>query len=62
MIIPWAIVVINVIITRTYLESNVPNELYEAAWVDGASNTRMLWAIVVPVSGPIIAVITCSTR
>lgn len=58
MIIPWAIVVWNVIITRTYLEANVPNELYEAAWVDGASNTRMLWAIVVPVSGPIIAVIT----
>ena len=58
MIVPWAIVVINVIITRTFLEANVPNELYEAAWVDGASNTRMLWAIVVPVSGPIIAVIT----
>ena len=58
MIVPWAIGVWNVIITRTYLESTVPHELYEAAWVDGASNTRMLWSIVIPVSGPIIAVIT----
>ena len=58
MIIPWALSVWNVIITRTYLQSNVPPELYEAARVDGASNTRMLFAIVIPVSGPILAVIT----
>ena len=48
----------NVIITRTYLQSTIPGELYEAARVDGASNTRMFWHIVLPLSGPIIAVIT----
>ena len=58
LIIPWAIGVWNVIITRTYLQSTVPGELYEAARVDGASNTRMFWHIVLPLSGPIIAVIT----
>ena len=58
MIIPWAIGVWNVIITRTYLMSTIPGELYEAARVDGASNTRMFWHIVLPLSGPIIAVIT----
>ncbi len=58
LIIPWAIAVWNVIITRTYLQSTIPGELYEAARVDGASNTRMFWHIVLPLSGPIIAVIT----
>ena len=58
MIIPFAIGVWNVIITRTYLQSNIPNELYEAARVDGASNSRMGWSVVLPLSGPIIAVIT----
>lgn len=58
MIIPGAIGVYNVIITRTYLQANIPMELYEAARVDGASNIRMLLMIVIPLSGPIIAVIT----
>ena len=58
LIIPWAIAVWNVIITRTYLQSNIPGEMYEAARVDGASNTRMFWHIVLPLSGPVIAVIT----
>lgn len=58
MIIPFAIGVWNVIITRTFLQSNIPAELYEAARVDGATNSRMLWSVVLPLSGPIIAVIT----
>ena len=58
MIVPWALGVWYVIITRTYLQSNIPTELYDSARVDGASNTRMLWSIVIPLSGPIIAVIT----
>ncbi len=58
MIIPWAIGVWNVIITRTFLQANIPLELYDSARVDGASNTRMFLMIVVPLSGPIIAVIT----
>ena len=57
MIVPWAISVWNVIITRTYFQSNIPNELYDACRVDGVSNFRMLSAIVIPLSGPIIAVI-----
>ena len=57
MIIPGAIVVFNMIITRTYLQTSIPVELYEAARVDGASNIRMMLMIVIPLSGPIIAVI-----
>jgi putative aldouronate transport system permease protein len=58
MIVPWALQIWNVIITRTYLQSTIPLELYDSAKVDGASNTRMLLMIVLPLSGPIIAVIT----
>lgn len=58
MIVPWAISVWNVIITRTYFQSNIPLELYDACRVDGVSNFRMLGAIVIPLSGPIIAVIS----
>lgn len=57
LIVPGAIIVWYLIITRTYLQSTIPGELYEAARVDGASNTRMFWHIVLPLSGPIIAVI-----
>jgi ABC-type glycerol-3-phosphate transport system permease component len=58
MILPRAIQVWNLIICRTYLQSNIPDTLYDAAKVDGASNTRMLFMLVLPLSGPVIAVIT----
>jgi multiple sugar transport system permease protein/putative aldouronate transport system permease protein len=58
MILPKAIAVWNLIIVRTYFQSNIPDTLYDAAKVDGASNTRMLFMLVLPLSGPVIAVIT----
>lgn len=58
MLLPWAINVFNLIITRTYFETTIPQSLYDSARVDGATNTRMLLMIVVPLSGPILAVIT----
>lgn len=57
MILPTAISVWNVIITRTFLQVTIPKELYEASRIDGASNTRILLSIVLPLSGPILAVI-----
>jgi putative aldouronate transport system permease protein len=58
MILPTAIGVWNVIITRTFLQFTIPGELYDSARIDGASNTRILLSVVVPLSGPVIAVIT----
>ncbi len=58
MIMPTAIGVWNVIITRTFLQFTIPAELYDSARIDGASNTRILLSVVVPLSGPVIAVIT----
>ncbi len=58
MIIPSAISVYNMIITRTFFKNNIPNELWEAAQVDGCSDLYFFWKIVLPLSKSIIAVIT----
>ena len=55
-IIPTAISTYNLIVCRTFFESSIPNELYESAMLDGCSNIRMLFSIVLPLSKAIIAV------
>jgi putative aldouronate transport system permease protein len=56
MILPPALAVWNLIITRTYFQTTIPDELLEAAQLDGCSDFRFLWDVVRPLSGPIIAV------
>lgn len=58
MIFPTALSVFNVIITRTYFQTNIPQEMLEAAQVDGCNDFTFLRKIVIPLSGPIVAVIT----
>ncbi len=58
MLLPNAVAAWNVIITRTYFEATIPGELLEASQLDGCSNTRFILAVVIPLSGPIVAVIT----
>ena len=57
MVIPNAMAVWNVILMRTYFQQNIPDDLYEAAELDGCRESRFLISIVLPLSGPIIAVI-----
>lgn len=57
MVIPTAMSVWNMIITRTYLQSNIPDALFEAASIDGCNEIGFLFKMVVPLSAPIIAVI-----
>lgn len=56
MILPGAITVWNMIMCRTYFMSSIPEELYESASLDGASDIRILMSMVVPLSVPILAV------
>ena len=56
LIIPNAISVYNLIIARTFFESNIPESLTEAASIDGSSNIGTMIRIVMPLSTPIIAV------
>ena len=48
--------VYNIIITRTFLQSNIPDELFEAATMDGCNHFRFFGTIVLPLSPAIIAV------
>lgn len=58
MVIPTAISVWNVIITRTYFQMSIPGEMLEAAQIDGCNTYQFVRKIVLPLSGPILAVIT----
>ncbi|QJD85421.1 carbohydrate ABC transporter permease [Cohnella herbarum] len=57
MLVPTALSVWNVIIMRTYFQTTIPHELLEASQLDGCNDFRFLLRIVIPLSGPIIAVI-----
>jgi len=57
LLIPAAIGVWQVIIARTFFQTNIPDELAEAAELDGCGDLRFLWSVVLPLSKPIIAVL-----
>ncbi|WP_094096207.1 carbohydrate ABC transporter permease [Paenibacillus physcomitrellae] len=58
LILPTGVSVWNLIVARTFFQSSIPKELQEAAQVDGCSNTRLFVQIILPLSAPIIAVMT----
>ncbi|WZL79059.1 carbohydrate ABC transporter permease [Eubacteriales bacterium mix99] len=58
LILPSAVSTYNLIIMRTYFENSVPYELQEAAYMDGCSNTGILFKVVLPLSGPVLAVLS----
>lgn len=60
----WALIIprlllsaFQVIVMRSYFQANIPEEMKEAARIDGASETRILFRIVMPMSIPIICTI-----
>ena len=63
----WIIMILGsltayrVIITRTFFSSSIPDELYEAATLDGCSQTRFFVQIVLPLSKAITAVLVMYT-
>ena len=54
MILPGAISAWNIIICRTFFKS-IPASLNESAYLDGASDLKILWRIIIPLSTPILA-------
>ena len=47
----------NLMVARTYIQSTIPEELYEAAVLDGASHIQYFGKVVIPLSKTIIAVL-----
>ncbi|MCR4883732.1 MAG: carbohydrate ABC transporter permease [Clostridiales bacterium] len=48
----------NLMVARTYIQTTIPNELYEAAVMDGAGHFTYFFRCVLPLSGTIIAVLS----
>lgn len=57
LVLPGAVPVFNLILLINFFRQ-IPQELDEAALIDGATHWRTLWAIIVPVSAPAIATLT----
>ncbi|TLS54288.1 carbohydrate ABC transporter permease [Paenibacillus antri] len=55
---PGAMAVFQVIVARTFFQTSIPEELGEAAQMDGCRDLRYLVSVVLPLSAPIIAVMT----
>lgn len=57
MVIPFCVNVYNLIITRTFMETSIPEELYEAAIMEGCSHFRYFTMVILPLSKAVISVI-----
>ena len=58
MVLPVAVSTWNLLITRTYFSMLIPDELLEAAKMDGCGNFKFFIKIVLPLSSTIIAILT----
>src|SRR5574341_1512575 len=51
LIVPWTATVFSIFLFRQFFKG-IPSELYDAAVLDGASHSRFLWSVVLPLSKP----------
>ena len=58
MIITGALSVYNMIVTKTFIQSSIPEELLEASKIDGCDDIRYFFTILLPLSKAVIAVIS----
>ena len=58
MILPGALSVYNLIIARSFIETNIPHEVFEAAVIDGCSDFKYFCKVLFPLSGSVVAVLT----
>ena len=60
---PWVMILMgsvsvwNLMVARTYIQNSIPNELYEAAMLDGATHFQYFFKIVLALAKTIIAVL-----
>lgn len=60
---PWVIILMgsvsvwNLMVARTFIQTSIPHELYEASMLDGASHFDYFGRVVLPLSKTIIAVL-----
>lgn len=57
MVVPFSVSCYNIIVAKTFFKSSLPNDLWEAAQIDGCGTIRYFFTIVLPLSKAILAVI-----
>jgi multiple sugar transport system permease protein/putative aldouronate transport system permease protein len=57
LILPGTVSAWGIIICRTFLQGTIPNELFEAAIMDGCSYTNYFFRVVIPLSKAVMAVL-----
>lgn len=60
LILPGLVSAWSLIITRTFLSSSLPEELFEAASIDGSNYFQYFFKVVIPLSKPIMAFLALS--
>jgi putative aldouronate transport system permease protein len=58
LLLPGAMSVYNMIVTRTFIQNSIPPELLEASQIDGCSDAKYFFKVVLPLSMPVISVIS----
>jgi len=58
--VPWWVSVFSIFLLRQFFLS-IPNELWEASQLDGASHPGYLWRVVVPLSSPALLTVALYT-
>lgn len=61
MVLPFAVSAYNIIVARTFFQTSLPQELWEAAQIDGCGNLRFFFTMVLPLSKAILSVIALWT-
>ena len=56
-IVPFSVNVFNLIIARTFFESSLPKELFEAAQMDGCTHFQFFGKVALPLSKAVISVV-----
>lgn len=57
MVLPFSVSTYNVIVARTFFQSRIPKDLWDAAQIDGCGSLRYFFRIVLPLSKAILAVL-----
>lgn len=57
MVLPFSVIAYYIVVARTFFNTSLPGELWDAAQIDGCGNLRYFFTIVLPLSKAILAVI-----
>ena len=56
-VVPWLVTAFGVFFMRQYLVDAIPDDLIEAARMDGCSQIRIFWSVVLPAARPAAAIL-----